>query len=369
MTAIRENTGSVVPHEIIVLANGVSEETALPVKAESGVRLLRSRANLGFGGGCNWASRYARGTYLVLLNDDALVEPGWLEGLVGAAESNDNLGAVGSLVLTSDHRVQEAGRVLWRDGVSHGIADGWSESKVAVLPVVREVDSCSGCSLLIRRSAWDAVNGFDERYFPAYYEDIDLTLSLRTRGWAVACTTASRVRHHRSASTPPLWRRFLGVRNHGLLLAKWSDALECFDLRPRDRPTAREVIGASRGSGARRRALYHRFGVSTTSDQALPRSGAKRARGGKVANDDVNERLELLEREVAALEAQLRLKDEYIAHLDATAPQMEHALDRLLRAERRRALVGEWAARVPLLKRAAHGLRKRIAPQHKTGAR
>ena len=50
---------------------------------------------------------------------------------------------------------------------------------------VRQVDYCSACSLLVRREAWDAVGGFREDYFPAYYEDVDFCLSIRALGYRV----------------------------------------------------------------------------------------------------------------------------------------------------------------------------------------
>ena len=347
MDSLRRRVPASSAHEVIVLANGVAADVALPVEVEENVRVLRSRVNLGFGGGGNWAARHATGDYLVFLNDDATVEDGWLQGLVDAVESDQRVGAVGSVVLTPGGNIEEAGRVVWSDGVSHPIRSNLAQSK-ATVPLVREVDYCSGCSLLVRRTAWEAVGGFDDRYFPAYYEDADLSLGLRMRGWSVVCSSASRVVHQRSMSTPLPWRRFLGLRNHRVFVDKWPDAMKFFERRPRDEPTRTELEGAVRGAGKRRVALYHSFGMPSESEvqRETPITAASASAPRlKPGTDEAA----LLEQEVLHLQAALRLKDEYIAHLKATAPQMEEALGRLLSEQRRRARRRERLRRVPLL--------------------
>ena len=337
--SLRRNIPTSLAHELIILGNGVGAD-AVPVSPDERTRVLRSDVNLGFGGGCNWAARHARGEFLVFLNDDTEVQPGWLEALLAAAERHPSVAAVGSLVLAVDGRIEEAGRVLWRDGVSHGIAAGLSPA-AAPLERVREVDYCSACSLLVRRSAWDAAGGFDERYFPAYYEDTDLSLELRRRGGAIVCASDSRLVHHRSVSTTPLWRRFLGLRNHRLFVERWSAALPLFPVRPRDEPTPAEVVAAASGAGNRRRALY-----DATAMAQPP------------APDAPTDRIALLELELAQLQAELRLKDEYIAHLGTAAPEMERALARMLAEERRSIRRRERIRRIPLLGGAAAAARR-----------
>ena len=342
--SLRRNIPAALPHELIILGNGIGAGAA-PVAADERTRVLRSEVNLGFGGGCNWAARHARGEFLVFLNDDTEVQPGWLEALVAAADADPGVAAAGSLVLSADGRVQEAGRVLWRDGVSHGIASGLPAAS-ARLEGIREVDYCSACSLLVRRSLWEAAGGFDGRYFPAYYEDSDLCLELRRRGGAVVCAAGSRLVHHRSVSTTPVWRRFLGLHHHRLFVEKWAAVLPQFPVRPRDEPTAEEVEAAARGAAERRRALYDAAAV----EQHPPVAGAA-----------ATDRLALLQLEVAQLQAELRLKDEYIAHLGATAPEMERALARMLADERRRIRRRERIRRLPLVGGAAAWLRRRWA--------
>src|SRR4030095_3642675 len=105
LRALRESLSSV-PYEVIVVLNAASEhvEDALRSHVE-GVRFVKSAVNLGFAGGCNVGARAARGESLVLLNDDAIVEPGWLDWLVRCADANPTAGAVGSCVLFPDGRI------------------------------------------------------------------------------------------------------------------------------------------------------------------------------------------------------------------------------------------------------------------------
>ena len=236
--AIKRNATEHLRYEIIVLANGVNDAAALPVHDDDVVRVLRTRVNLGFAGGCNWAARHARGRYNVLLNDDTEVEPGWLDALVSA--TGPSVGAVGSLIAGYDDVVEEAGRVLWRDGVGSAFMHGTRMADAGRGPT-RSVDYCSAASLLVTREAWQQCGGFDTRYYPAYYEDADLCLELRRRGWRTLATTASRVRHRRSVSTSMLWRRFLGLRNHRVFTEKWADVLAGFPQRPHDDVSAVEL--------------------------------------------------------------------------------------------------------------------------------
>ncbi|HXW31560.1 MAG TPA: glycosyltransferase, partial [Acidimicrobiales bacterium] len=90
---------------------------------------------------------------------------------------------------------------------------------------VRQVDYCSAASLLVRRAAWEEVGGFDEGYYPAYYEDVDLCLKLQDRGWHVLYQPASVIRHRQGASASLRYRRFLRDRNVERLRARWPRLL------------------------------------------------------------------------------------------------------------------------------------------------
>jgi O-antigen biosynthesis protein len=218
--------GTELPYEVLLVLNGAdSDVTDFATRELGGVRQLRSDVNLGFGGGINRAARHATGEFLLLLNDDVEVEPGWLQPLVETLETHPGAAAVGSRILFIDGTVQEAGSVLFNDGttapVGRGLPPGstdWS--------FVRKVDYCSANSLLIRRSVFEAVGGFDTRYYPAYYEDTDLALSIRAAGHSILYDGRSRIRHLESASTTAHFKNFLFQRNVAELREKWGGALD-----------------------------------------------------------------------------------------------------------------------------------------------
>ena len=236
-----ERIDTSVPHEVIVTLN---EPTAdlLAALSQSGVdaRVVSSRVNRGFGGACNAAARVATGDYVLFLNDDTLVDRGWLEPLVATAEARSDIGAVGSLCLHMDGTVQEAGNFLWSDGTTSS-----STLDEPGLPHcydwARAVDYCSGASLLVRRSTWNLVRGFDEIYYPAYYEDLDLCLKIQALGQQVWFQPASVVHHVRSASTTRPYREFLMHRHREILKEQWKDVLDGHVERTDDRVRDEEV--------------------------------------------------------------------------------------------------------------------------------
>jgi GT2 family glycosyltransferase len=213
------------PFQVVVVLNGGTPEVREFLHdAVEGVTLACSDVNAGFAGACNLARRYAVAPYLVLLNDDAEVEPGWLEQLVATAEAHPNAGAVGSAVLFPDGRLQEAGSIIWGDGSTSAVGRGsvgigWEHD------FVREVDYSSACSLLVRAETWDAVGGMSEDYFPAYYEDCDLCMRIRRLGQRVLFSPASRVRHHEGSSSDNHLRTFLILRNRRRFRAVWRHGL------------------------------------------------------------------------------------------------------------------------------------------------
>jgi GT2 family glycosyltransferase len=287
--------------EILVLANGTSPANLVPLDDREDIVLIRSAVNHGFGAGCNWAARFARGSRLVFINDDAVATAGWLAALSGAMDDDPRTGVVGSRVLLTDGRLQEAGNVVWRDGSTSHLGRGLRADEPDLL-ARRDVDYVSFCSAMVRREAWDQVGGFDERFFPAYYEDVDLCLSLRELGWRVVCEPASVVVHEEGASTPVRLRQFLSRRNQRRFVVKWGAALASLP-EPPSPLTARAVMAAASG--------FH----SRSSTHAESRLDA-RAATPRVRTGDVSEREAVLT-ELRHSNDDRALKEEYIAALTA----------------------------------------------------
>lgn len=226
LRSLSDTIGRRVEYEVIVVSNDAPQSFKDRLRSQTdGVRLVESQVNMGFAGGCNLGASVARGEYLILLNDDCVVAPGWLEWLISTADANPRAGAVGSLVLFPDGRIQEAGAVIWADGSTMLVGRGTPGDSLE-WHFVREVDYSSACSLLVTRRAWDQVGGFSSDYYPAYYEDVDLCLAIRNAGYHVLLEPRSRVWHHEAASSDRLFRDFLFKRNQSRLQQKWTTTLQ-----------------------------------------------------------------------------------------------------------------------------------------------
>ncbi|MGH7822382.1 MAG: glycosyltransferase, partial [Candidatus Binatia bacterium] len=273
------------------------------------VAVLATTVNRGFGGACNHAAAGARGELLVFLNDDAEVQPGWLEALIEAADADPEAGVVGSLVCRPDGTIQEVGSFVWRDGSTFAVGRDLRVDDNP-FPSVRRVDFSSACSLLVRRSAFEAAGGFDERYYPAYYEDVDLCFSVRRLGKRILCEPRSRVVHHEASSTRADYREFLMRRNRSSFVAKWPADLAGRDLPPAD---AAAVLVEEPG---RIRTLEERF---ISAADGLPRP-------------DRAERSDL-EPDRAYLERELAVKSEFLAEVQARLAEADWRAERIAGAE------------------------------------
>ena len=191
------------PFELILVDDASPDDAASLVDSVQGVRLIRLSKNVGYLGACNAGAAAARGRHLLLLNNDTEVRPGFLDALVRLLDDK-SVGVVGSKLVYPDGRLQEAGGIIFRDGTGWNYGRGESPSRFEYA-FVREVDYCSGASLLVRGELWQSLGGFDERYSPAYYEDVDLCFSAREAGYRVLYQprrSSSTTRVRRTEPTP-----------------------------------------------------------------------------------------------------------------------------------------------------------------------
>lgn len=217
-------------HEVIVVLNGTSPETARVADEHPVVsKVIRRFANIGFGAACNLASRSAVGTNLIFLNDDTRVDRYWLKTLVDAASQNKGKSAIASLLLNFDGTVQEAGSRLLSHGGTIQWGDGLTraEAERDGLLVAHEVDYGSAAALLVKRADFERVGGFDPIFEPAYFEDVDLQLRLRERGIQIWLEPHAIVLHHsgQSTLTDRWFRQFAANRSGYRFIERWAEVL------------------------------------------------------------------------------------------------------------------------------------------------
>lgn len=200
--------------EVIVVDNASEDGSADAIEREFGERvtLIRSTVNLGFAAANNLAARHARSDFLLLLNPDTVVLDRAIDCLVAFAEEHPTAGIWGGRTVFADGSLNPSScwrrPTLWSllcqaSGLSSlfrqsGIFNpeamgGWKRD------TMREVDIVTGCFLLIRRSLWERLGGFDPAFF-MYGEEADLCLRARAFGARPLVTPEATIVHHGGAS-------------------------------------------------------------------------------------------------------------------------------------------------------------------------
>ncbi len=189
-----------VPFEVIVVDDCSPDDSAQVLEQVRGVRVVRNQVNQGFIRSCNAGAAAARGDYLHFLNNDTEVKPGWLDELLRTYHAFPGTGLAGSKLLYPDGRLQEAGGIIWQDGSAWNFGR-LQDPELPVFNYAREVDYCSGASIMVPKRLFDELGGFDGHYLPAYCEDSDLALKIRDKGYRVIYQPLSVVVHHEGVTS------------------------------------------------------------------------------------------------------------------------------------------------------------------------
>jgi N-acetylglucosaminyl-diphospho-decaprenol L-rhamnosyltransferase len=197
--------------EIVVVDNASTDDTLLRIErfvASHPVHLIANSKNRGFGAAVNQGVREAAGDLYLILNPDAIAEPGAISALLQCARSTQ-AGAVGGAPLNDDG--QPARGFAFRKTATLTplifevllINQLWPTNPVnrhyrcldADYSQQQDVEQPAGACLAITRTAWDSVGGFDEQFFPVWFDDVDLCKRLLEKGVRIVYCPNARFRH------------------------------------------------------------------------------------------------------------------------------------------------------------------------------
>lgn len=328
VASVREQLDGVV----VVVRNDASSPSTT---WHDGVLHVGTGMNLGWAAGVHAGLTQVRSEYVWAIQDDLDMRPGAFGHLRKALDEDAGLASVRPLPLNANDTVAagQMGALVGKDGIF-----GTPIPSVDTQPDEinrRQVGSYLPSSgQFIRRSAWDAVGGFDPWFYPWGYIDVDFGRSLSNAGWRFEHVPAARMHHSPGSSSSHPFRILLAQRNQQLFGAKWGDG---------EAPSVDPAIVAAARAGA---------GIPRQSDLAALRDVVGVAAAdctGFLARAlrDVQSRIDVLQDQVAQAQLVAQTAQEQRAAVQQQIPVMEQEILRVSQqahsAERERdALIAHW---------------------------
>jgi O-antigen biosynthesis protein len=245
--SIAENVPQV-PFEVIVIDDCSPDESFKILQSVEGIRLIQNEQNKGFIRSCNRGADLAKGEYLYFLNNDTQVTPGWMDELIRTFHEFPGTGLVGSKLIYPDGKLQEAGGIIWQDGSAWNFGR-FQDPQLPIYNYAREVDYCSGASIVVPKALFDELGGFDEHYLPAYCEDSDLALKIRDKDYRVVYQPLSTIIHFEGISSGTDMNsgaKAFQVENERKLFKHWETRLKNHQTAGTDVDKAKDRIAKRR---------------------------------------------------------------------------------------------------------------------------
>ena len=210
-------------NRILVVDNASTDESQRIADKHPNVEWLSTGANLGFGRAANRGVAATNAPYILILNPDTEIDPKAIAVMAEVLNENERVAVVGPQVLNADGTRYPSARSFPNliDAAGHAFIglitpnNPWSRRYLNP----GKIDWVSGTAMLLRRTAFDAVGGFDEDYF-MYVEDVDLCWRLRKQGkqqWSVAMADEALVTHHIGGSSEQRPTRMIVAHHRSLL--------------------------------------------------------------------------------------------------------------------------------------------------------
>ncbi len=209
IVSIKKNTQY--PFNIIVVDNGSNDGSVQFLKRLKGITLITNQENQGYARACNQGIMVGEGEFVVILNSDIIVSPGWLTSMVNIAKSDKQIGVVGPKMVDERNKLVGAGVTKLNQFCSSrgtGLVD-----QVGLFDKTEDCYSVGGACYLINREALRKVGRFDESYF-FYYEETDLSLRMLEKGYRVVYSPEARITHFQEGSMDVTRPQERSLRNH-----------------------------------------------------------------------------------------------------------------------------------------------------------
>jgi O-antigen biosynthesis protein len=210
--------------EVLIVDNGSTDRATLDYLAATRHRVLRDDGPFNYSRLNNRAVNEARGALVLLLNNDTdPMDPGWLGAMVEQAVRPE-VGAVGAKLLYPSGKLQHGGVALGLMGVAGSIHKGLSGNAgghLDAMLVIRNVSVVTAACLLMRREVFEEVSGLNETELAVAYNDVDLCLRIRERGYLIVWTPHARLVHFESESRG----RAVNTKEGDYIVTRWGESV------------------------------------------------------------------------------------------------------------------------------------------------
>ena len=172
---------------IIVDNNSIDDSVEFVTKNYPSIIMIKLDSNKGFAEPNNIGTKVSNGKYLLFLNNDTIVTSDFISELIKTADKDNKIGICQSLLLKPDGSIDSSGDFIDKLGVVYNSKTKTNE--------IREISSARGASMLIRKTIFEELDGFDEKFFVSF-EDVDLGWRAWILGYRVIIVPTSIVYHY-----------------------------------------------------------------------------------------------------------------------------------------------------------------------------
>ncbi|WP_052350775.1 methyltransferase domain-containing protein [Paenibacillus gorillae] len=227
--SIRRNTAAG-SYELILVDNGSDDGTAAWAAEQNDVKVIANKDNAGFPKACNQGLQHAAGSFLLLLNNDTLVTPGWLTGLQSCLTSDAAVGAVGPVTNSASYwstipasyttleELDQFAVALRGSSKAPGTHQGSWEERIKLV----------GYCMLLKREAYEVTGELDERFGVGNFEDDDYSIRLKLAGYKLMLCKDTFIHHYGSASFREEEQLYVRTfeKNSRIFREKWDFSAE-----------------------------------------------------------------------------------------------------------------------------------------------